>query len=151
MYLVNCLVSGFQKTGSYCVKIVLQSIECNDYCNHIPHILVWNHCNAETFAKVIDLCKNLHDWLIIFLRLVYLWVVEECLKNQVYDSLAYFTAFEFLSYLFWVLQFNDIEGNLIAHSFCNDALGYTHCHLIFFDFFYLLLGILALRVRTGYN
>lgn len=96
--MINRFVSDFKETGSYHVKIVIQGVKYNIYCNHIPHVSAWGHYGLEVFAKVFGLCKNLYNQLIVSLRLVYFWIVEKFLENQVHNLLAYFAsdAFEFV-------------------------------------------------------
>lgn len=85
------------------------------------------------FAKVFDLCKNLHNYLIIFLRFLYLGIVGKFLKDQIdkYFSYVIADAFEFILYIFWIFQIYDIKGDLIANTFCDNVLSYTHYYLVF--------------------
>ncbi len=82
-------------------------------------------------------CKDLHDRFIVPFRLFYSRIVEQFLKDQVDDPLAYFDAdaLESVPHLLWVFQIYDIEGDLVADNFRDNSLGYSYLYTVFFDLF----------------
>lgn len=63
--------------------------------------------------------------------------MEKLLKNWINYSLANFAidVLQFSPYIFWILEFHNVESNLIIYTFNNDVLHCPNSYLVFFDLF----------------
>lgn len=131
------VLSSIPSRRAMVVKVLVEGVENNHNCYHIPKISPSSHCHLKIFAEILHFYKNLHSWLLIPFWFSNLWIVKWFLEDGLYYFMANLSAniLKLIPYLFWVFEVNNMKGDLVTNIFPNDPLCYTYCHAVFFDFF----------------
>lgn len=81
MDLVDCFFACLKEAGCFGIEVVVYGVEGYDDGDTVIDVSVWRESGSEAFREESDVCKNARYCLVVFFRLVDLWIVEQFLED----------------------------------------------------------------------